>query len=227
MARVTAGSLLVIVLMFCSHVSMDRGLASLYANPGTSTLSLWREGKRLPQHSDWEKTRASLEKALSYDRQNPDLLHKLGEAYDAEVAYHAVGDAAAANMRTTAREEYLKALGERPTWPYDWMALALVEYRLNQVDAEFYRALHRSVALGPWEPSVKYRVAEIGLHHWNHLDNDVRGFVTGIIRHAAANRDTATDMLKLLRRYDMLDMVCNDNVADESIGQYCKPYHHP
>jgi tetratricopeptide (TPR) repeat protein len=227
MARVITGSFFIVFLVYCSLVSTERGLASLYANPGKSTLSLWRAGKLQPQQHGWERVRSSLDKALSYDSHNPDLLYEMGEAYDAAVAVSPIGDPAARKNRDSARQYYIAALNGQPTWPYAWIALALVEYRLDHVDAEFYRALHRSVALGPWEPSVKYRIADIGLHHWQKLDINMRAFITGIVHRAVSNQDTAMDMLGLLRRYDMLDMVCNDNVADESIGQYCKPYHHP
>ena len=227
MSRIVTGCLLSVVLVFSSYVALNRGLASLYAYPGKSTLSLWRDGKHQPQQPDWEMARGSLEKALSYDGRDPDLLHELGATYDAEMSYYTPGAAAATYKRNMARQNYLAALTGRPTWPHDWIVLALVKYRLNQADAEFYQALRRSVALGPLEPSVKYVVADIGLHHWDKLNNDMRTLVTGIIRYAVNNRGAATDMLKLLRRYDMLDMVCNDESEIELVGTYCKQYHHP
>jgi hypothetical protein len=225
--RVTACSCFTVILVFCSYVSLHRGLASLYAYPGKSTLALWQDGKRHLRQQDWNMVRNSLERALPYDRHNPDLLHDLGAVYDAEVAYYTPGDDAAAKNRTMARQYYLAALAGRPTWPHDWIVLALVKYRLGQIDAEFYQALRRAMALGPWEPSLKLVVADIGLHHWEKFDHAMRELVAGIIRDAVNKRDTAMDMLNLLRRYDRLDMVCNDDVADESVRNYCKQHHRP
>ena len=226
-SRIITGSCFAVILVFCSNVAVHRGLASLYAYPGTSSLALWQDGKRHLRQQDWKMVRTSLESALPYDRYNPDLLHDLGAVYDNEVSYYPPGDDSAEKNRDMARHYYLGALAGRPTWPHDWIVLALVKYRLDQVDAEFYQALRRAVTLGPWEPSVKFAVAEIGMHHWNKLDNDMRAFVTGIIRDAVSHRDTAPDMLKLVRRYDMPDMVCNDDIADESVRRFCKQYHHP
>ena len=223
--RVASGGCFAVILAYCSYVAMHRGLASLYAYPGKSTLALWQDGKRHLRQQDWKMVRTSMAKALSYDRHNPDLLHDLGAVYDAEVAYYTPGDDAAGKNRDMARHYYLGTLAGRPTWPHDWIDLALVKYRLDQVDAEFYQALHRAVALGPWEPSVKFVVADIGMHHWHKLDNDMRALVTGIIRDAVSYRDTATDMLKLVRHYDMLGVVCNGDVADESVRQYCKQHY--
>ena len=225
--RVIAGACLAAMLVFCSMLAINRGLASLYAYPGKSSLSMWREGKLLMQQQRWKDVRGSLEKALFYDGRNPDLLHEAGAAYDAEVAYYPPGDTAANANRDSARQFYVSSLSGRPTWPHGWIAFALVKYRLNQIDAEFYNAMHQAVALGPWEPGVKYVVAEIGMHHWNNFDNDMHKLVIGVIHDAVNNRDSAMDMLNLVRRYDMLDMVCNDDGENELVVNYCKQYHHP
>ena len=227
MTRVIAGCLLSVILLFSSFVSVNRGLASLYAYPGKSSLALWRAGKRQPQQPAWEMVRSSLERALAYDRRNPDLLHELGAAYDAEVDIYPVGDDAAGKNRASARKYYIEALARRPTWPHDWIALALVKYRLGQVDAEFYQALHQAVALGPWEPSVKYVVADIGMHHWDKFDPAMRTLIIGIIHDGVKDSVSAMSMLNLVRRYDMLDVVCNDDNKNEAVENYCRKYHHP
>ncbi|MGH8119495.1 MAG: hypothetical protein ACRESK_02665, partial [Gammaproteobacteria bacterium] len=132
MPRILAG-ILTVVLLFCGMVAMNRGLASLYANPGKSSLTVLRDEKRKVQQPDWQAIRGSLEQAWSYDDRNPELLGLLGSAYEGEVAFYPVGDPAAGRPRERARQFYLAALEVRPTWPHDWLALALVKYRLGQI----------------------------------------------------------------------------------------------
>jgi len=220
MTRLLAVGCLAIILVFCGMVAVHRGLASLYANPGKSNLEVWREEQRRVLHPDWKEIRGSLEQALSYDARNPDLLSDLGAAYEGEVAFYPVGDPAADGQRANARDNYLKALAGRPTWPHDWKALTLVKYRLGQTDAEFRQAMRNAVALGPWEPSVQYVISDIGMHHWEQFDEDTRRLVEDVMR--AGMRDNPMDMVMLAHRYGMLDLVCNFGSTDEQAIKYCE-----
>lgn len=216
--------MLVLLFGYSGYVAVHRGLAALYAIPGESSLTLWREGERRLRQSDWRWVQTSLEKSLSYDERNPDLLHELGEVYDGEVAFYPMGYAGADDLRNKARQQYLQALAVRPVWPHDWVALTLVKYRLNQVDAGFHHALHQSLTLGPWEPSVKYVIADIGLHHWDGFDNDMRQLVKEVIHDGVQDPDSATAMLNLVRRYDMPELVCTGDIDTDQVRAYCAHY---
>ena len=220
MPRILAGCTLSVVLLFCGMVAMNRGLASLYANPGKSSLTVMHEEKRKVQQPDWKAIRSSLEQAWSYDERNPDLLGLLGNADEGEVAFYPVGDPAAGRPRDRARQYYLAALAGRPTWPHDWMALALVKYRLGQIDADFHHALRTALALGPWEPSVQYVIADIGMHHWDRFDDGTHQLVLGVVRDGM--EVMPMDLARLARRYDMLELVCDGGVKDEQVIKYCK-----
>ena len=226
MTRVLAGISLSVILMYCSAVAADRGLASLYAIPGKSNLALWREGKHSLLLYDWNAVRSSLEKALSYDGHNPDLLHELGAAHEAEVAYFPPGATAARTHRETARKYYLASLAGRPTWPHDWIDLALVNYRLDRINGEFYQALHQAVALGPWESRVQYVAADIGMHHWDKFDDAMKNIITGVIHDGVRNRDNAMLMLQLAGRYNMLELACGDDIGGEQVRKYCAQNQH-
>ena len=224
MTRVIAGSLLSVILVSSSFVAVNRGLSSLFASPGNSRLAIWREGKHQPQQHDWEKVRGSLEKAMSYDSRNPDLLHALGAVYEAEFVYLIPGDTAARKNRDIARQYYLRALSGRPSWPHDWIDLALVKYRLDQIDAEFYRAMRQAVVLGPWEPWVQYVVADIGMRNWYQFDNEMHKLIIGVIHDGMQHNPE--EMFKLVRRYDMLEVVCNSGRGAEQVMNYCARYQH-
>ena len=224
MTRVLAGISLSAILVFCSTVAADRGLASLYAHPGKSSLALWRAGKHSLLLYDWNVVRSSLEKGLSYDGHNPDLLHELGAAHEAEVAYFPPGATAAGNHRDTARKYYLESLAGRPTWPHDWIDLALVDYRLDRINGEFYQAMHQALTLGPWESRVQYVAADIGMHHWYKFDDEMKNIITGVIHDGIRNRDNAMTMLKLVGRYDMLELACGDDNGGEEVRKYCEHY---
>ena len=171
--------------------------------------------------NDWETIRFSLSEALTLDPDNPDYLHKSGLAYENEFIYYPLGDASAENYRRKAYHYYTQSLNMRPVWPHHWIDLALVKYRLNELDDEFYQALEQAIALGPWEPWVQRTAADIGMHHWNKLPAHIQSLVKKTVRNGVRHRDSARLMLELVKRYDMFELVCDIELSDELTKKYC------
>ena len=125
--------------------------------------------------------------------------------------------------RREAYTHYKKAISLRPTWPYAWVNLALVKYRLGETDDEFYYALHKADELGPWEPGVQRVIVDIGLHYWNSLSSDERKFVLNIIekslKHTA--RKHSIDVLDLTKRYGKLELMCLIHEDIDYVYEYC------
>ena len=79
----------------------------------------------------------------------------------------------------------------RPRWPYTWSALALLKYKMSELDQKFRLALNNATELGSWEPYVQKIIAEIGLNSWSELEHSQRIIIVENIRrgsgHAASN----------------------------------------
>lgn len=198
----------IVILFFCMTLGVARGVGSLYAYQAMTALNLLRDQKVQPRQIDWQAVRKNLEMALSYDARNPDYLHELGTAYDAEFSFQAVGSSVAAENRRLAERFYLEALQRRPAWPLDWIDVALVKYRLGETGQDFKRALTQAHQLGPWEQWVQYVIADTGMHHWLKLTEEERGFVLGVIQQGLQNRAGDISMIELVQRYNMLDTIC-------------------
>ncbi len=211
-------------LLYLSYLAGNWCLADLYARPSITILEKWRSGDLTLNGDDWDKLRADLSYALVHDSDNPDIHEYLALAIEGRFADVAPKNKAAMPFRREAYVHYKKSISLRPTWPFVWVNLALVKYRLGETDDEFYHALHKADELGPWEPGVQRVIVDVGLHHWNLLSRNEKQFVLNIIdkslRHT--NPEHPLNVLDLTKRYGALELVCLIHEDIVYVNQYCK-----
>jgi hypothetical protein len=99
-----------------------------------------------------------------------------------------------------------KALELRPASPYTWVNFATLRYRLNDVDGPFQAALVQAVRLGPGEPEIQRRVADLGLAVWDELTEPTRTLVRQAIEWGM--RRNAPEMLQIAERRGRLPVAC-------------------
>ncbi len=196
----------------------------MYARPSFKILEKWRSEKITLKDDDWDKLRADLSYALKHDPDNPDIHEYLALAIEGRYADIAPENNEAMPSRREAYVHYKKSISLRPTWPFAWVNLALVKYRLGETDDEFYHALHKADELGEWEPGVQRVIVDIGLHGWNSAPGNERKFVLDIIekslRHSA--RQHSFKVLNLTKRYDVLELVCVIHKDIDYVNRYCE-----
>ncbi len=211
-------------LLYLTYIAGSWGLADIYARPSITVLEKWRSGDITLNGDDWDKLRADLSYALEHDPDNPDIHEYLALAIEGRFAEFAPENKEAMPPRREAYAHYKKSISLRPTWPYAWVNLALVKYRLGETDNEFYHALHKADELGPWEPGVQRVIVDIGLHNWNSLSRDERKFVMSIIDKSLNHsiREHSYNVLDLTKRYGILELVCLIHEDIDYVAQYCK-----
>ena len=216
--------LLIPCLLYLAWMAGSRGLADVYSRPVINEIRDWQEGKRTLALKDWGRLQADLGKALALDPNNPDTNHFMAIALEGQYAELPPEAVKAGSARRAALDFYRKAVRLRPVWPYTWIDLALVKYRLGELDEEFYTAWHRGVELGPWEPGVQRVAAEIGLHGWIDLTKDDRAFTLEVIKKGVSHSDAvhALAMLEQTRSYRFLELICLIMDSDAFVQEYCR-----
>ncbi len=216
--------LLIPVLLYITYVAGSWGLADVYARPVINEIRKWQKGEKQFVEKDWTRVRTDLEKALALDPNNPDTNHFMAIALEGQYADLPPKTVDAEPARRAALDYYRKAVRLRPVWPYTWIDLALVKYRLGELDKEFYDAWHRSVELGPFEPGVQQVAAGIGLHGWNGFTKEDRIFTLDVIKQGVrhANKGHARSMLEQTKAYGYLELICLIVEDDEFVQKYCQ-----
>ena len=215
---------LIIVLVLCTLTAFESAAAFITARPAREQLDNWRETRRPLEHAQWENIQSRIDHALQFTPANPELLHDLGLAHEAEFIFFPVADPTAREGRKSAAEYYQQAILLRPSWPYDRIDLALVQFRLNETDMGIYKLMTQASELGPWEPRVQLVVAETGLRKWDSLPEDMKKLVLETVNNGVLHGDNTTGMLRLLRRYDMPELVCDKQYENDDVIRFCEKY---
>jgi hypothetical protein len=142
-------------------------LADVWATQVTHQL-------RQPSLSDgeWRVAGQILRQALLLAPGQAASLELAGQFYQAQGYRQSLPQdlASRRDSRQMALLYFRQALRLNPAWPYLWDRLALTKMSLQQYDRELSGALDRIARLGPWEKTLQYDVAVIGLAASDHLD---------------------------------------------------------
>ena len=211
-------------LLYLTYIAGSWGLTDVYARPSITVLEKWRSENIALNGDDWDKLSADLSFALELDSDNPNIHEYLALAIEGRYANIAPKNIEAMPSRREAYAHYKKSISLRPTWPYAWVNLALVKYRLGETDDEFYHALHKADELGPWEPGVQRVIVDVGLHYWKSLSRNERKFVLNIIEKSLRHTDRqhSFNVLDLSKRYGALELVCLIYEDIDYVNRYCK-----
>lgn len=211
--------LLIPIIIYVIYLAICWGIADVYYRPAMNQLRDWAKGNIELEINDWENLRIKLNKALSFDPDNPDIHENLALAIEGRYSKAIPGDAEAEVFRELALNHYRESIKLRPVWPYSWSNLALVKYRLRRIDDEFFLALHNAEKLGRWEPAIQRMVTDIGLSLWLKLSEQQRIFIWKAITHSLEKQPKET--LEIVKKHGYLDIVCLVNKDKPLIVKQC------
>ena len=215
--------ILIPVLLFLIYVAGKWGLADVYSRPAINQLTEWRQGRLQLEDKDWDRYTRDLKKALQLDPDNPEILEWLGMAVEGRYVRFAPNYPFAYDQRHAAADYYRKSIRLRPTWPYTWEDLALVKYRLDEIDAEFYKAMHMAVHYGPGQAGVQSAVSELGILLWQHLPANEQSFVLGVMKNGLhhANKARVRKLMDLIKARGFLPQACGRFKENKAFQEYC------
>jgi tetratricopeptide (TPR) repeat protein len=189
----TAGS----VLLFAGiYAAGARGLADADYYPARRAMAQWAADKRAPAPAALDAVQAALERASAHAPSNPLYVEELGRLY--EMRALPLQLPASRPLLEKSRAQFRRAAALRPGSPYAWSNLALVKFRLGEMDFEFYGALDRAARFGPWEPAVQLTLADIGLAGWRWLALPGKLTVLGAIERGMLRQGKDIDRLAAL-----------------------------
>jgi hypothetical protein len=165
---------LVVALLAVAWFAGKRGLAEVVAQEPRYEIERWRSGKLTPDKLRIDGIESALNKARNLDPQNPSLMEEIAifRVMRADSRYSRDPDAR--DARRQSLTEFRQALDQRPTSGAAWFSLALMKFRLGEIDREFSQALQQVLRRARWEPKLQLSAIELGLAGWQGLTDPSR-----------------------------------------------------
>ena len=195
---------LMVALIGAGLLSATLGAADLLAGEAMRAISSWRAASRHPDAGPaWERAQRQIDRALRLVPYHPELLNERARVDEWRSRQQSVSVDAAHDLVRSALLRYRDSLRLRPGWAYTWGNVALVKYRLDEIDAEFSNSLRRTAAYGAWEPAVQRAALSAGLAAWPRLDEPDRLVVERTL--ARGLRMQASNTLSLVIEHQQLE----------------------
>ena len=206
------------LLAFAARDSVLRGLEDWRSTRARHEIRTWAQGRAVQSQEQWQRAVDALREALRLAPQDPELWESLGFAYD--IASRNFAPAGWSVYAEFALIHFRRAAALRPTSPYSWAGVAVMKYRLDQLDGEFRQAFSSAMRLGPWEPGVQLIASNLGLALWDRLDPRLRDEVRENWRRTAVRQ--ADQLAKLALTHGRIGILC-----EVSLDAQKKPLKYP
>lgn len=213
-----ASPVLMSVLLLVAIMAASRGIANFYYFPAEKNLLSWDQSSgrddRKVQHTD-----QLLQVAMQWDVSNPDILEAHGRFLDRSVEDQYFWQTGAEQAYRQALRDFRQTAVQRPSSPWVWINIALMKTKLQQYDALMQQALVQSTRLGPWEPLINVRVADIVLASWERLSEPTRRVAS-----VAVGRGLQQDrlaMLQVIQRHRHTERLCQYWSHDQRLKELC------
>lgn len=199
---------LLAVLSVAVYRTTQRGLADVLGLEARYQIDRWRSGKFVPDTPKLDAILTELSKAHHLDPTNPDLLEDLGRFHAERVERGQAYDPAVRATRQQALDRFRQALEQRPTSGHAYVNVALIKYRLGEIDQEFSQSLQQAMRRSPWEPQVQLISIELGLAAWQALADPARETLKQAIQaqgqwQLVRQKPALLSLLKRYRRSDL------------------------
>lgn len=199
------------LLALAAHDSALRGLADWRSARGRHDIRMWTQGRAVQSEEQWQRAVDALREALRLAPQDPALWESLGFAYD--IGSRNFGPAGGWSVYSDfALIHFRQAAALRPTSPYSRAGVAVMKYRLDQLDEEFRQAFSSAMRLGPWEPGLQLITSDMGLALWDRLDFQLRDEVRENWRRTAVRQ--ADQLAELAISRGRAGVVCDVAVEE-------------
>lgn len=204
MARIAGGGIFLLALAALCALALPRGLADLRAFEARMLFQSWESGRRQPSSEEWNLARGRLQEARELDPRQPNFLEDIARLDELRALSHKGGDATEYLRQALVLQRQAARL--RPSSPYTWSNIALLKSRLAELDREFEGALRNAALLGPWEPDIQIKLADLGFRHWTALAPETRAALDANAARALHRQDAK--LFELARRNGRLDVLC-------------------
>lgn len=204
-----------LLLLCLAWQSMKMGKANLSFYAANQYLETWLDLNNLTDTVEYQKALRSINDA---NRSHPDNSHYLitqGLVYEwAGTGSLFSDDKEKTQHLLKAKTYYLDAVKLRPTWPVTWATLAILKWRLGEIDQQLIDYLFQADKFGQHTPEVNQAWLEVGFYLYQNKSTFTAKIVKGLRKHLEiifndSRPDSRTMAIAIIKRHQAERLACS------------------
>jgi tetratricopeptide (TPR) repeat protein len=180
----TTTIVLAFILLVCCWQAIKMGKANLSFYPAYQLTERWLKNNSLTDIVQYKDALKSIDDASMNHPNNPHYLIIQGLVREWGAVSNVFSDELIKKKQLkSAREYYLSAVELRPTWPVTWATLAILKWRLEEIDQQLIDYLIQADKYGPNTLEVHQAWLEIGLYLYRNKSPHTVKVIKGTRKH--------------------------------------------
>jgi len=223
------------LLLFClAWQSMKMGIANLSFYAANHYVETWLDHKNLTDAVEYQQALRSINDANGSHPDNSHYLITQGLVYEwAGTGNLFSDDEEKTRHLLKAKTYYLDAVKLRPTWPVTWATLAILKWRLGEIDQQLIDYLFQADKFGQHTPEVNQAWLEVGFYLYQNKSTFTAKIVKGLRKHLEiifndSRPDSRTMAIDIIKRHQAERLACswlynNEKFITHYKSKICKP----
>jgi len=169
-------------------------------------LDGWQKSPGQLSQQAWLEVEASVLAALSWDKEQPDLINLLGRLHDLHTFRLSRAMEQKQQHMQQAEHYYRQVIKLRPAWPYGYLNLAHIKTASGSRDSEFYNLLLHLTRLAPWDEKTLPLMVQMLTRSWPYMDSEERSQLQPYLLQVANQRPN--DVKRALQKSGTVTYFC-------------------
>ncbi|MBL4765824.1 MAG: VpsP family polysaccharide biosynthesis protein [Colwellia sp.] len=173
-----------LLLLSLAWQSIKMGKANLSFYAANHYLETWLDINKLTDVEEYQKALRSINDANGFHPDNSHYLVTQGLVYEWAGTGNIFSDEKERKQQLLkAKAYYLDAVKLRPTWPVTWATLAILKWRLGEIDQQLIDYLFQADKFGQHTPEVNQAWLEVGFYLYQNKSTFTAKIVKGLRKH--------------------------------------------
>ena len=204
----------VCLLIFLGYQAVKMLGANLNFYQAFQLEKYWQKSESLSSITQFEQALNAIGKANTLHPNNPHYLITQGLIYEWGGISETVDKSKQAELLLQAKQYYLNAVELRPTWPVTWATLAVLKWRLEEIDQEMIDFLKQADKYGQHTEEVSRAWLDVGFYIYKRKSIYTPQIIKGLRKHlklsmADKRPEIRRSTLSIVKRHNAELLLCS------------------
>ncbi|MCH2055472.1 MAG: VpsP family polysaccharide biosynthesis protein [Thalassotalea sp.] len=213
---------LAVICCFGALKAYNLGTANLAFYRAHQIVEYWQEQQKVSNDADYQVALDSMLDATQKHPNNPQYLITLGLVYEWGGLQAISQNKSAEPYFRQAEQAYLTAVHYRPTWPGTWATLAILKWRLGEIDDEMISYLQLADKFGENTPQVHSAWVDLGFLLYKTKSPFIAKVINDVRKHLAsmlANPKTTSEAIDIAKRHGAERLACSWAMSSDKLTE--------